>query len=321
MQRMSTRAAWTIATLLSSAALGQNCGRIIAIGDEWLLSDVAYQTQNSQTTQLASNIASFFSGGEPANFLVLSDAFPVSAEGQRGVLGTRLATQMTSLGHTWTVNPPGFVLSVANLQAYDAVFFAGVPGSGAANASILASFVNGGGKVLVMGGCGGGFPSGSEATAWNFFLNQFGLGFSPSYYGLGSSLLNVPTLPTTHPLGSLITSVSWGFGYSTLDLNPAAPINAVALEANFTGAGSPPATPIQPILATWNVNNTCAADFDRNCVVDDRDFVFFARQYQVFDCADPAMTDGCSADLNGDGFVDDIDFVYFTSAYDAFLCP
>ena len=65
---------------------------------------------------------------------------------------------------------------------------------------------------------------------------------------------------------------------------------------------------------------SCPADLNADGVVDDIDFVLFAQQYNLFDCADPAMPAGCPADLNRDSQVDDIDFVLFAQAYDAFVC-
>jgi formylglycine-generating enzyme required for sulfatase activity len=65
---------------------------------------------------------------------------------------------------------------------------------------------------------------------------------------------------------------------------------------------------------------TCAGDLNTDARVDDADFVIFAYQYNVLDCADPAMPAGCRADLNTDGVVDDADFVVFVRAYDDLLC-
>lgn len=65
----------------------------------------------------------------------------------------------------------------------------------------------------------------------------------------------------------------------------------------------------------------CVADLVTDGIVEDLDFVQFALQYDVFDCALGAMLQGCSADLNSDGVVDDVDFVLFATAYDALMCP
>ncbi|MGH7243356.1 MAG: glycosyl hydrolase, partial [Phycisphaerales bacterium] len=64
----------------------------------------------------------------------------------------------------------------------------------------------------------------------------------------------------------------------------------------------------------------CPGDFNKDGLVDDADFVFFASSYNILDCADPSMPAGCPADLNSDLFVDDSDFVEFVAAYNALLC-
>ncbi len=65
----------------------------------------------------------------------------------------------------------------------------------------------------------------------------------------------------------------------------------------------------------------CPADLNDDGLVDDWDFVIFARAYDMLDCADPAMPAGCPADLNHDGIVEDSDFVIFVTAYNELLCP
>ncbi|MFT3686067.1 MAG: hypothetical protein QM783_14300 [Phycisphaerales bacterium] len=230
-------------------------GHIIAIGDEWLLSDQAFIDQPSQSLQLANNIANYFSGST-GNFLVLSNSPPSGPfVGQRGVLGDSLSFAMINSGHSWIVNPEDFTLSLAALQSYDAVFFSGTTGSGAANAAILAQYVNGGGSVLVMAGTGDFGSAQGEADGWNPFLNQFGLGFGNTWFASGASLLNIPTLPSSHPVGSLITSAAWGFGQTAMDLDPSNPLNEVAVFGNFAGFDSPPGfdAGAVPIIATYNL--------------------------------------------------------------------
>jgi len=110
--------------------------------------------------------------------------------------------------------------------------------------------------VLVMAGTGAFGSAAAEANAWSPFLNAFGLGFGPSWFGLPSnSLLEVPALPTTHPLGSSLNTVLWGYGQTAEDLDPNNPLNEVALYADFTGQPSPPSGDVThvPVIATYNV--------------------------------------------------------------------
>ncbi len=66
---------------------------------------------------------------------------------------------------------------------------------------------------------------------------------------------------------------------------------------------------------------TCHADLNEDGVVDDADFVIFAKAYNILLCSDPTMPSGCPADLNSDGFVDDADFVIFAAGYNELVCP
>lgn len=65
----------------------------------------------------------------------------------------------------------------------------------------------------------------------------------------------------------------------------------------------------------------CHGDFNSDLVVDDVDFMFFALNYSIMDCADHLMPRNCPGDFNADGFVDDADFQVFSSAYNTLMCP
>jgi len=255
---------------LASCALAlvtQAQGKIIAIGDEWLLSDIAFTNQPAQTTQLALNIAGYFGNGLPGNFLVLSNIPDIPGYGSRGVQGAPLAAAMTTAGHTWTINANAPV-TLAHLNQYDGVFLAGPTASGAANAGTLASYVNGGGSVLVMVGVGSPFTgSAAEAGAWNPFLNQFGLGFGITYFAYGANLLPIPVAPSGHALALGLSIVSWGNGQLALDLQPGNPQNQVAVRGNFTGYAAPQGV-FNDIIATFNVGTISAvyAPFGSGCL-------------------------------------------------------
>jgi len=249
------------------AALAEAQGRIIAIGDEWLLSDIAFTSQPVQTTQLALNIAGYFANSQPGNFLVLSNIPDIPGFGARGVQGAPLAAVMTGAGHTWTIDANAPV-TLANLGQYDGVFLAGPVASGAANGAILASYVNAGGSVLVMGAVGTGFTGpASEAAAWNPFLNQFGLGFGSTYFAYGTALLPIPVAPSGHALAQGLSIVSWGNGQLTLDLEPGNPQNQVAVRGSFVGFGGGPQGDVNDIIATFNLGTVSAiyAPFGSGC--------------------------------------------------------
>ena len=249
------------------AALAHAQGRIIAIGDEWLLSDLAFTNQAAQTTQLALNIGGYFGNGQPGNFLVLSSVPDIPGYGARGVQSAQLATVMTAAGHTWTINA-GAPVTLAHLNQYDGVFLAGTVASGAGNAATLASYVNAGGSVLVIVGVGTGFNGpASEAAAWNPFLNQFGLGFGSTYFVVPPTGVTVPVAPSGHALAQGITAVTWGNGQLALDLQPGNPQNQVALRGLFAGFGGGPQGDANDIIATFNLGAISAvyAPFGSGC--------------------------------------------------------
>jgi hypothetical protein len=219
---------------------------VIAIGDEWLLSDDAFLNNNTATTALARNIASFLTGGtNSGNFLAYS--------GNIGLTGTSLATTMTGNGYTWTVSTAQpFTLST--LSQYDAVLLAGGFGSGAANAAVLQSYLNSGGSILILAGTGEFGDASSEAGAWSPFLSSVGLAFGSTWFPV-AGLIEVPALPGGHPLRQNVDSVRWGFGQTAFELNAASPFTETALIGQFGGAFGD-----QPIISTYQVVNSAAPE-------------------------------------------------------------
>lgn len=67
-------------------------------------------------------------------------------------------------------------------------------------------------------------------------------------------------------------------------------------------------------------DHPCPADFNSDGLVNDTDFISFARRYDLVDCNNPAMGGGCPGDLNRDWIIDDADFQMFAVAYDSLLC-
>ncbi|MBX3390590.1 MAG: hypothetical protein KF691_14165 [Phycisphaeraceae bacterium] len=73
--------------------------------------------------------------------------------------------------------------------------------------------------------------------------------------------------------------------------------------------------------AIIRLRQPCPGDLNNDGQVDDSDFVSFAAQYDVLECASASMTGYCRADMNSDEYVDDADFVLFAQAYDQLVCP
>ena len=306
-----------VCTIACSSVSFAGTGRRIAIGDEWLLSDLAFTAQPAQTTQLTDNISKFFTDGIPSRMLVWSTSPPVGGN-VRGVLGTGLKNRMQALGHTWEVNP-SITFTPANLRNYRAIFLSGGWSSG--TLATLEAYLRDGGNVLVMAGTGDWGSAAAEASAWNPFLNKFGLAFGNTWFAAGSGLLSVPTLPSGNPLGKLLTNVQWGYGQTVTKTQANNPLVEIAVYGDFTGFSPLLGTgAVQPIIGTLNITTKCIGDLNDDGIVDDADFVIFVQAYNLLLCDDPAMPAGCPSDFNGDGMVDDADFSIFIQPYDLPIC-
>ena len=73
--------------------------------------------------------------------------------------------------------------------------------------------------------------------------------------------------------------------------------------------------------AIIRLRQPCPGDLNNDGQVDDSDFVSFAAQYDVLECASASMPGYCRADMNSDEYVDDTDFVLFSQAYNQLVCP
>ncbi len=91
-------------------------------------------------------------------------------------------------------------------------------------------------------------------------------------------------------------------------------IDLIELTASFSSSGTMPWPDIFAIEAKGGVR--CEADLNGDGLVDDADFVVFARDYNEL-VVPPASP---WSDLNDDGVVDDNDFVIFVAAYNELLC-
>lgn len=216
--------------------------KIVAVGDEWVLSDTAFSVNTTSTTNFALNIArEFGQDNGTGNFLAYSNNF--------GLRGASLAATMTGAGYGWTADTTQ-PFTLAALNAYDAVFLAGIPGSGEANASVLQAYVNGGGNVYVGAGAGEHGSAIGEASAWRPFLSAFGLEFGNSWFE-AASVVNIALTPSTNPLQTDMTTLTWGFGQTALPVNPADPLTATAITGQF-GSGN------QSLVATYNIGTNAS---------------------------------------------------------------
>ena len=162
-------------------------------------------------------------------------------------------------------------------------------------------------------------------VAWPLTFNVFGV---PP--GANAGLFN-DTATTENGTEIFSTVLGAESSVAVIPSNTMTPASNYRLRLAFSSqrtapsAGFPGATAIvafdRETIYAFTTRTACGADFTGDALVDDADFVVFADQYQILDCADAQMQAGCPADLSADGFVDDADFVAFATAYNAFLCP
>lgn len=191
-------------------------GKIVVNHDEWTFrDDGGFGKLLDDTSAFAQNVASWFTGGNPGDFLVYS--------ANLGLIGFILENTMIAAGHTWTVSTE---VPEEDLIKYDAIFLAG---PNKPNNTALISYVNSGGNVYLAGGTGNfGVPdSGSynEATAWNDFLNHFNLNFLHSEggpYNYNGVCCDLP-VTSTHPIFTEVPYLYYNNGNSVSELVPANP--------------------------------------------------------------------------------------------------
>jgi hypothetical protein len=281
---------------------GDVSGKLVVFGDEWAVSDTAFSQDAATTTQFALNLADYFTPGVNGSFLIFSenpfaygDAFIAALEGD---------------GHAVDLNPPGLIFTPEGLASYDGIFLAGVLGSGATNAVVLADYIRAGGSVMVSAGTGSPFSgAAAEASAWNPLLNTFGLAFGSVYYGLPTMtpLLEVPLLPTVSLLGRNLDSVLWGYGQEVFITDPSDPAVSIELTGDFAGMTQPPPGGVMAIAGAYNIPACALADL--------------AEPFGLLDLADvTAFVAGFVAmspiaDLNADGLFDLADINLFVTSF------
>lgn len=187
-----------VATALGFAASAANANTLVVSGDEWQLSNYAYDAPYMTGTQgFVASLAATFGG---TNYLLLS--------GNSNVPASQLslaAAQLTSLGKTVT-------LSSTFVTGYDAVFHFGQ----AINIAALDAYVSGGGNAYVSLGSGYYGSAAGEAAAWNPFLASYGLVAGSEWFSLP---MFVQATVTSGPPNT--PSLIWGYGQSVEKLSPA----------------------------------------------------------------------------------------------------
>lgn len=197
-----------VASLCAAPVLAASSGAVVAVGDEWLFSDLAFDGgsvsgdsftgDRTSAEALTSNLAAALGG---TNYLIATDnAYGYGSDFETylsGTLGKSVSRTTTQAGFD------------AGLAAADAVFLVGAIGS--ASRTALDAFVANGGSVVVSLGAGLGGSAAAEAGAWNPFLQTYGLTAATSY----STFARFTPLTVSDGASSLddgVSTILWGYG-------------------------------------------------------------------------------------------------------------
>lgn len=190
--------------LAVGAATAASAGVLVASGDEWTLSDYAYDAAyQAGTTAFVQDLATTFGG---SNYLLLTGNGNVPV----GQLA-ELTAQLTGLGKTVETSA---TFSLATASGYDAVFHFGQALTGSQFAD-LDAYIAGGGDAYVSLGAGWYGTAAGEAATWNPFLADYGLVAGSTWFTAPGF---VSATVTQGPAGA--TNLIWGYGQS-IDRLPA----------------------------------------------------------------------------------------------------
>lgn len=217
--------------------------RVVAFGDEWVLSNSAFSSAPAATQQLASQLTTFVTNGQ-ANASVLmwtgssllnpNDTAPVTG-------GSQFRSFLTSQGHT-VLSSQVSGLTLPYLQQFHVV---GVQWHylNASTAPTLTQYVNGGGSVVVFGGSS---LSASEPSDLNSFLNNFNIQLNDPVGP--TQTIQVPVGLNNNPVGAGLPTMTWGYGHAVSLLNYLDP-NSSLVEGLFN---APLGQQWAGIMATYN---------------------------------------------------------------------
>ncbi|MCB8932682.1 MAG: PEP-CTERM sorting domain-containing protein [Fimbriimonadaceae bacterium] len=190
--------------IVAGASLASAQGRLIVCGDEWSLSDYAFTNNAASTNAFANNVAQQLIGSSGS----------ILRKSNNGLFnGTTLATTLTTAGYSFTTDT-STTFTLAQLQAYDAVFLAGAIGRAdvAANLTALTTYIVGGGSVYLACGTGDFGNAAAESAAWNSLTSLYGISIGGAWID-PSSTLNVTVDAGVHPLHAGVTTFTYGWGH------------------------------------------------------------------------------------------------------------
>ncbi len=266
-----------------AAAQARPTGRIVVADDGVTISGQGF-VQPGDAGVFATNIASWFTGGEPGSFLAHNTFWFNSPD----LVGT-----MSGAGHELTITTGSFTLPI--LQQYDGVFVAGLP----VPSQVLIDYVEGGGSVYVAAGTGAlGTPE-NEAAAWNPFLEHFGLRFHDEW---NTALFTTIAVNETHDIFESVDHLWTDRGQGVFDLQPGNTANRIFVPV--------PGYLSQGHYAVFD-GTVCYADCNESGALTVADFVCFQTKF---------VSGEPYADCNASASLTVADFVCFQTKFIA-GCP
>ncbi len=211
--RANTTSCWCLALCAGAGATAADAsgaiGRVVALGDEWSMSNQAYTDVGADAGRLVLNTAGFLVGPGAGGASGVGSVAVFSSHPRVGA--SNFVSSLTGAGYSVSKNPSAGY-SLATMLNFDMVVVGGLlAGSVHPATDALVDYVNAGGNVLVIGGTGVYGNALNEAAQWNPFLAPFGMAFGDTYFPTVNTIpRNV--VPTTNPVGAGVGEMLWGFG-------------------------------------------------------------------------------------------------------------
>lgn len=228
--------------LLATASVASTTGKVVLIGDEWLLSDNAFRQNTEEAEDLFDALDAYLGS---SRYAVFSDD-PIA-------YGAELDAYVARPGSADTIED---IFGIGAIGGYQTVLLAGRLGrvDNATNLGIWESYIAAGGNVVITLGTGAFGNAAAQAAGWNPLTTQFGLSAGTSYFDR-SRVLDEPV--SGGSFSDTVASVRWGFGQEVTASGDAeialagAFANTAFADAGIVGLSSPAVAPVPVPAALW----------------------------------------------------------------------
>ncbi|WP_240705211.1 VPLPA-CTERM sorting domain-containing protein [Pacificoceanicola onchidii] len=197
------------AMFLGAPLHAMTTGAVVAMGDEWTFSDVAYDGGTVLGDTYTGDRASTEALAENLTEILGGTAYTIVGLGPFAY-GTSFQSQLSDLGKSVSVVTTQTAFETA-LGTSDTVIVGG--NIGVASISLLHDFVSDGGSVVVTLGTAlvGNGTSFSEAAGWNPFLNSYGMQAGNNYSPL-PQFTPISVIEDGTSLDDGVSNILWGYG-------------------------------------------------------------------------------------------------------------